>query len=74
MSFFLSVCLSLCHHFLKNDIFTQDDQGEANVNQGELRGVKENQGESRGVKRSQEESRGVKWSQEETRRVKNRLD
>ena len=62
MSFFLSFFLSFCDHFLKNDIFTQDNRGEANGNQGELKGVKENQRESRG---SQEESRGVKRCQEE---------
>ena len=56
----MSVFMSFCDRFLKNDIFTQDKQGEAKGDQEELTGVKGNQRESRGVKRSQEESRGVK--------------
>ena len=58
----MSFCLSVRDHFLKNASFTQDNQGEAKGNQGELRGVKGNQRESRGVKRNQGDSKGVKWS------------
>ena len=67
MSFFLSVFLSVCLHFLKrhND-YVLGTKG----NQGELKGVRRSKEESKGPKRSQEESRGVKRSQEESREIK----
>ena len=62
MSFFLY----FCHHFLKNASFTQDNQGGANRNEGELRGVNGSQGEVRRVKWSRRDLRRVKRNKEDS--------